>query len=178
MTVALILVVTAALALVIILSITVSSSLQASRPNLAGNIQPLDIEAFRNLLDARENEYLHRRLPPADFRRVQRERLRAMAAYIQVAGQNATVLVRIGQSALAASDPQTVLAARQLIDQALLLRRNATLALLKIYIAMAWPNPGFAANPILRGYEQLSSSAMLLGRLQNPSTPVRISAGL
>jgi hypothetical protein len=101
-----------------------------------------------------------------------------MAAYVQVAGRNATLLVRIGQSALTANDPHTVEAAHQLVDQALLMRRNATFALLKIYVALAWPNSGFAAKPIVLGYQQLSGSAMLLGRLQNPAVPVRISASL
>lgn len=178
MTLAIILIVAAALALVFIFSITVSHWLQISSTSLAGSIQPLDLEAFRNLSDPREDEYLLRRLPPADFRRVQRQRLRAMAAYIQIAGRNATVLVRMGQQALAASDPETADAARQLVNQALLLRRNATFALLKIYIAVAWPNSGFAANPILHRYEQLTGSAMLLGRLQNPAVPVRVSVPL
>jgi hypothetical protein len=159
MTLAIILVVAAALALIFILSITVSRSLQVSNTSLAGRIQPLDLEAFRNLTDAAEDEYLRRRLRPADFRSVRRERLRAMAAYVQVAGRNATLLVRIGQSALTANDPHTV-------------------ALLKIYVALAWPNSGFAAKRIVLGYQQLSGSAMLLGRLQNPAVPVRISASL
>jgi hypothetical protein len=178
MTLAIILVVTAALSLIFILSITISRSLQRTGNNLAQGIQPLDIEAFRNLTDGREDEYLRRRLPPADFRTVRRQRLRAMAAYVQVAARNAAVLIRIGQSALAANDPHTAEAAHQLVDQALLLRRNATFALLKIYVALAWPNSGFAASPILHGYEQLNGSAMLLGRLQNPAVPVRISATL
>ena len=178
MTLAIILVVAAALALIFILSITVSRSLQVSNTSLAGRIQPLDLEAFRNLTDAAEDEYLRRRLRPADFRSVRRERLRAMAAYVQVAGRNATVLVRMGQTAVAANDPQTAEAARQLVDQALLLRRNATFALLRIYAALAWPNSGLATSPILDSYERLSGSAMLLGRLQNPAVPVRISAGL
>jgi hypothetical protein len=178
MTLALILVVAAALALLFILTITVSRSLQVSNASLAGRIQPLDLEAFRNLTDAAEDEYLRRRLRPADFRNVRRERLRAMAAYVQVAGRNATVLVRIGQSALAANESETAEAAHQLVEQALLMRRNATFALVKIYVALAWPNSGFAAKPIVVGYQQLSGSAMLLGRLQNPAVPVRISAGL
>jgi hypothetical protein len=111
MTLALILVVAAALALIFILSITVSRSLQVSNTSLAGRLQPLDLEAFRNLTDAAEDEYLRRRLRPADFRGVRRERLRAVAAYVQVAGRNATLLVRIGQSALTANDPQTADAA-------------------------------------------------------------------
>ncbi len=99
-----------------------------------------------------------------------------MAAYVQAAGRNAAILVRIGQSALMSSDSHAVEAARQLIDNALLLRRNAAFALLRIYVALAWPDSGMAAAPILNGYERLNGSAMLLGRLQNPAAPVRISA--
>jgi len=179
MTLAIILVVAAALALLFILGVTVSRSLQVSAgASLAAQIRPIDVEAFRNLVDPSEDDYLRRRLTAAEFRLVRRERLRAMAAYVRIAGRNAAVLIRIGQSALTASDPQTAEAARRLVDSALLLRRNAAFALLRIYVALAWPNSGLAAAPILRGYEQLNGSAMLLGRLQNPAVPVRISATL
>ena len=179
MTLALVLVVAAALALVFILGLTVSTRLQLSPGSaLARKIEPIDIEAFRNLLNPAENDYLRRRLGASEFRMVQRERLRAAAAYIRVAGRNAAVLVAIGQAALHAADPATAEAARQLVDNALLLRRNATMALLRIYVALAWPQSALAAAPIVHGYEQLSSRAMLLGRLQNPAVPVRISANL
>ena len=145
---------------------------------LATQIRPLDVEAFRNLIDPAEDDYLRRRLPAAEFRIVRRERLRAMAAYVQTAGRNAAILIRVGQSALAASDPATAEAAHRLVDDALLLRRNAAFALIRIYIALAWPNSGLAAEPILQGYEQLNGSAMLLGRLQNPAVPVRIASAL
>src|SRR6266567_7717490 len=179
MILAIILVIAAALALVFILSVTISRSLQISAGNsLAGKIQPIDVEAFRNLIDPAEADYLRRHLPAAEFRLVQRQRLRAMAAYVQTAARNAAVLVLLGQSALTAADAQTVEAAQRLVDNALLLRRNATFALLRIYVALAWPNSGLAAASVLHGYEQLNGSAMLLGRLQNPAVPVRISATL
>ena len=177
MTLAIVLVIVAALSLVLILRVTVSRSLQvSSSAGLGGQIQPIDIEAFRNLADPGEDVYLRRRLPAAEFRMVRRERLRAMATYVQAAGRNAAVLIHIGQSALAAGDAQTAEAGRQLVNDALLLRRNATFALLKIYVVLAWPNSTLSATPIVHGYERLSGSAMLLGRLQNPAAPVRISA--
>jgi len=177
MTLAIILVIAAVLSLALILRIALSRNLQVSRASrAAGRIEPIDVEAFRNLTDPAEDEYLRRRLPASEFRMVRRERLLAMAVYVRTAGRNAAVLVRMGQSAMTASDARAAEAARQLVDDALLLRRNATLALFRIYVALAWPNSGFAAAPVLRGYERLSSRAMLLGRLQNPSTPVRISA--
>jgi hypothetical protein len=179
MTLAFILVIAAALALVFILSVTLSRNQQISRGvGLAAQIQPIDVEAFRTLVDPLEDDYLRRRLPAAEFRLVRRERLRATAAYVRTAGRNAAVLVSMGQSALTANDAQTVEAARQLVDNALLLRRNAAFALLRIYVALAWPNSVMAVAPILHGYEQLSGSAMLLGRLQNPAAPIRISAAL
>ncbi|MGA8761275.1 MAG: hypothetical protein WB562_00145 [Candidatus Sulfotelmatobacter sp.] len=175
MTLAIILVIAAVLALVVIFRIAVSRSLQVSLgAHLGGQIQAIDVEAFRNLVNPAEEDYLRQRLPSAQFRVVRRARLRAMAAYIQVAGQNAVALVRIGEAALASDNPRTLEAARQLVNEALLLRRNTTLALAKIYFALAWPGYGLAAVRIAEHYDQLSNSAMLLGRLQNPSVPVRI----
>jgi hypothetical protein len=177
MNLAIVLVIAAVLALVTILSVAITHSLQAKgSTNLAGTIRPIDIEAFRNLIDPAEDDYLRRRLPPAQFRVVRRERLRAMAAYVHVAANNAAVLVRVGEAALAGGDPRFAGAAHQLVNDALLLRRNATVALARIYLALAWPNSGFAAVRVVERYEQVSGAAMLLGRLQNPAVPVRLSA--
>jgi hypothetical protein len=176
MNLAIVIVIAAALALVLILRITVSRSLRVSSgSNLAGKIQPIDIDAFRNLVDPAEREYLRLRLSSSDFRRVHRARLRAMSSYVQEAGRNAATLIQIGEAALAVSDPRTAGAARELINNALLLRRNAALALIRIHIALALPNAALGATSVIDGYQQLSSSAMLLGRLQNPAAPVRIS---
>jgi hypothetical protein len=99
-----------------------------------------------------------------------------MAAYVRLAAGNATVLVSVGQAALATGDARVAAAAQQLVNDALLLRRNSTLALARIYLALAWPRSGFAALHVVDGYEHLSGAAMLLGRLQNPAAPVRLSA--
>lgn len=172
-----IIVVAAAIALTVILRVAVSRSLQASgNRGLAAHIQPIDVEAFRNLADPEEDQYLRTRLPPAQFRQVRRQRLLAMAAYVNVVGRNAGVLARMGQAALASTDPRAVEAGQRLVGEAILLRRNAALSLAKIYVALAWPNSGLGTSRIADGYERLSGSAMLLGRLQNPAVPVRLSA--
>ena len=99
-----------------------------------------------------------------------------MLAYVQVAASNAAVLVRAGEAALASGDPRVAEAAHALVNDALLLRRNATFARGQIYLALAWPNSGFAAARVVDRYERLNGAAMLLGRLQNPAVPVRLSA--
>jgi len=177
MNLAIALVIAAVLALSIILRLAVTRSLQAKgSTNLAVAIRPIDIEAFRNLINPAEDDYLRRRLPPAQFRVVRRERLRAMAAYVHVAAGNAAVLVRVGEAALATGDARVAAAAHQLVNDALLLRRNTTVALARIYLALAWPKSGFAAVRVVDRYERVSGAAMLLGRLQNPRVPVRLSA--
>jgi hypothetical protein len=176
-TLAIIIVVAAFLSLVLILRSAVSRSLEISASaNRPAQIQPVDVEAFRNLVDPAEEEYLRRRLPASHFRRVRRARLHATSSYVRAAGRNAAVLVRIGESALSTGDPRIAQAARALINDALMLRRNATFALIRIHIALAFPRSGLAAAPIIEGYKRLSISAMLLGRLQNPATPVRVAA--
>lgn len=177
MNLAIVLVIAAVVALGVILRLAVSRSLQATgSSNLAARIRPIDVEAFRNLINPAEDHYLRRCLPPAQFRLVRRMRLRAMAAYIEVAASNAALLVRVGEAALAGGDPRVAEAAQQLVDHALLLRRNTTLALARIYLALAWPNSTFAAVRVIDRYEKVSGSAMLLGRLQNPAAAVRLSA--
>jgi hypothetical protein len=174
MNLAIVLVVVAAVALGIILRLAATRSLQVNS-GLAATIRPIDIQAFRNLINPAEDDYLRRRLPPPQFRVVRRERLRAIAAYVQVAASNATVLVRVGEGALASHDPRIAGAAQQLVNDALMLRRNTTVAMARIYLALAWPNSGFAVVRVVDRYEQLNGAAMLLGRLQNPTVPVRLS---
>ena len=179
MILAIIIVIAAIFSLVCILGLTISRSLQVSAGrDLTAEIQPIDVEAFRNLLNPADAEFLRRHLDAAQFRLVQRARLRAMAAYVREAGRNAAVLIHLGQAAMAAADPRTLDAAQQLVNEALLVRRNAALALLKISIALAWPVSGDAAVHVFDGYQQLSRSAMLLGRLQNPAMPLRVSVRL
>ena len=177
MNLAVILVFGAVVALGIIVRLAVTHSLQTKKGAIsAGSMRPIDLEAFRNLINPAEDEYLRRRLPPAEFRMVRRARLQAMAAYVQVAARNATVLVGVGEAALASGDPRVAEAAQQLVNHALLLRRNTTVALARIYLALVYPGSGFAAVRVIDRYEQLSGSAMLLGRLQNPATAVRLSS--
>jgi hypothetical protein len=177
MNLAIVLVIVAVVCLLIILRVAVSRSLQvAGDDSLARQIKPIDVEAFRNLANPAEDEFLRQRLPPGEFRRVQRVRLHAMSAYVRTAGRNATVLIQIGQQAVTSSHEPTAEAARHLVNQALLLRRNAAFALVKIHIALAWPTAELTPAPILHAYEELNGSVMLLSRLQNPAAPLRISA--
>jgi hypothetical protein len=178
MILAIVLVIAAALSLIFIFGAVVSRGLQLSpRTNLSPKIQPLDLEAFRNLANPAEDRYLENHLPPRLFRAVRRSRLLTMIAYIQAASSNAAILIRLGQAAAASADPDTAKAAHQVVNDALLLRRNALYAMAWLYMALAWPDFGPGGETVIARYERMNGSAMLLGRLQNPARPVRLLAG-
>src|SRR6478736_6408117 len=62
-------------------------------------LQPIDVDAFRNLIDESEEAYLREKLPPLEFRRVHRERMLAAVDYVRGAYRNAGILVQIAQAA-------------------------------------------------------------------------------
>src|SRR5580693_10543987 len=114
-----VLVAIAVLSLGVISRLAVTRKLQTRESaQLAGAIRPIDVEAFRNLINPAEDDYLRRRLPPAQFRVVRRQRLYAMAAYVQVVAENAAVLVRLGQGAVASSDARISGAAQRVVNDA------------------------------------------------------------
>ncbi|MGC2259812.1 MAG: hypothetical protein WA594_15995, partial [Candidatus Sulfotelmatobacter sp.] len=80
MNLAIVLVIAAVVVLAVIVRLAVSRSPLAKRSlNSVTAIHSVDVEAFRNLINPAEDEYLRRRLPAAKFRQVRRARLRAMA---------------------------------------------------------------------------------------------------
>src|ERR1700680_4628522 len=116
---------------------------RASTPEIVENpaehIRSVDIEAFRNLVDPEEEEFLRGSLPPAEFRRIQRERLRAAVEYLSCAAQNAAILLRLADAGRHSSDPATAEAAEKLVDNAIRLRLYASLAIPRLYLGMILP---------------------------------------
>jgi hypothetical protein len=137
-------------------------------------LRPVDIDAFRNLIDPAEEDFLRRRLPPADFRRIQRERLGAAKDYITGAARNAEILLQLAEPARLSPDPEVVQAAQKLIDEATQLRLYAFRAIPRIYFAMLFPSQGSTLIPVADGYERMTEKMISLGR-QHPAGRVSIA---
>lgn len=168
MTVSIILAVLAILALIFLIRVAKGQAIALRiGENPAESIRFVDVEAFRNLIDPDEGEYLRRRLPSAEFRKVQRERLRAGAEYISCAAHNAAVLLRMAEAARLSSDPQVAAMAEKLVDNAIRLRLYAFQAIPKLYIAMILPLRPQSSVRVADRYEQMTRQVVLLG-LQYP----------
>ncbi len=140
--------------------------------NPTEHIRAVDLEAFRNLVDPDEEEFLRTNLPSSEFRRIQRERLRAAVEYVSCAAQNAAVLLRLADAGRRSPDPATAEAAEKLVQNALRLRLYALQAIPKLYLGMVLPGTRISAVGIAERYEQMTRLVVLLGCLQYPTRGV------
>jgi hypothetical protein len=133
---------------------------------LASRLRPIDVEAFRNLIDEGEENFLRERLTAREFRSIYRERMLAAAEYVWCASQNAGILTRLAEAARQDPDPATTAAAEKLLDNALRLRLYAFQVVPRLYLAALLPwtgcKPIFAADT----YDTITRQFVMLGCLQ------------
>jgi hypothetical protein len=125
-------------------------------------LHPVDVEAFRNLIDPQEEKYLRAMLKPSEFRRIQRQRLAAAVEYIHGASRNAGILLRMADAARQSTDPAVVQSAEILIEQATQLRLYAYQAIPRLYLAMAFPGWRVSPTRVAEGYEEMTRQAVSL----------------
>jgi hypothetical protein len=144
--------------------------------DLAGRTRPVDIDAFRNLMEPKEDDFLRACLRPREFRAIQRERTRSALDYIRNTTHNAAYLLRLGEAAARSADPRIALAGRQLVDSALRLRAYTLLTRAQLYLRMALPGTRFSYGKIADKYQHLSGLAGQLALMQHPAQAARLSA--
>jgi hypothetical protein len=149
-----------------------------SHADLTQQLKSVDLESFRNLTDPTEEQYLRDRLPPAEFRMIQRERLRAAIEYVGGVSHNAGILLNLGQIARQNRDPLIADAGRDLVDEALRLRLYSILTISKLWVRFLFPDTGFQPSPIVDRYQHVTEGAVRLGRLQYPDRGSLLSRAL
>lgn len=133
--------------------------------------QAPDVEAFRNLTDPAEEDYLRNHLSPAKFRSIKRQRTWAALVYTWEVGRAARALTLVGQVQKRSTDPTVKAAGVQNTDDALwLLLRTAQVI---VCLAVEFVLPGLRTNAVLRLLEQYRRSAHTLLRL----TPFAAGSG-
>ena len=140
--------------------------------DLAGRTRPVDLEAFRNLVDAGEEDFLRANLSRREFRAVQRERTRAALEYVRNSAHNAACLLRLGEAASRSGDPRIAQAGRQLIDSALRLRAYALLSNTRLYVRLVFPESRLSYGQLADKYQNLSALASQLALMQYPDPGV------
>ena len=129
----------AAVAVAFLLFLSYQVWWQSSTAEQITDLSPVDLEAFRNLTDPREVDFLRVNLSPREFRRIQRLRLRAAAVYISAISQNAGRLVVVGRSVNAHPDEEIAALGLDVVHRAFQLKLSCLLALLKVGATIVFP---------------------------------------
>jgi len=136
---------------------------------LTAQLQPLDVNAFRNLIDEGEERYLRAHLPRKEFRNIHRERMLAAVEYVWCATRNTSILIRLGEAAKQSADPAVVTAADKMIENALRVRLYALEALPRLYLSTLFPIATRAPYLIAETYDTMAHQAVVLGCLRRPA---------
>lgn len=142
---------------------------------LRGRLRPIDVKAFRNLIDEREEEFLRERLSASEFRSIHRERMLAATEYVRCSAHNAGILLQLADAAKTDSDPAVVEAALTLQETAFEVRMQAYRALPRFYVRMLLPGINTVPQSLVETCDRLSRQAVILGCLRPPerAVPVR-----
>ena len=106
---------------------------------LASQLTPIDLDAFENLLDREEEQFLRENLSSREFRSVQRSRIRVARMYVGALSRNAGVLVAMGQSARLHSNPEVAASGQKIFQQAIRLKVWCMVSELRLDAALAFP---------------------------------------
>ena len=118
----------------------------------AAQLTPVDLEAFENLTDPEEERFLRMSLSPAEFRKVQRLRIRAAKLYLAAISHNAGVLIAVGQSARSHANSE-------LVQRALQLKFWCFFADLRMDAAFVFPSMAFPSHQLASEYMVVSYMA-------------------
>ena len=152
--------------LVVIRLATRRRTMGGNLDDLTSQLRPIDVEAFRNLIDEGEENFLRERLTGREFRSVNRERMLAAVEYVWCATQNAGILIQLAEAAKQDKDQATAAAAEKLFESALRLRLYAFRVVPRLYLAIVLPwagsRPGFLADD----YDNMNRQFVVLGCMQ------------
>ncbi|MBV9573284.1 MAG: hypothetical protein JOY93_04470 [Acidobacteriales bacterium] len=172
MTIAVLLVLMACLTLALVLWLAKGSVPKLLSTNISEDsnncLRSVDIQAFRNLIDPAEEAFLRSNLPSAEFRMVQRERMWAAIAYVSCAAYNASILMKVGESARDNPNLEVAEAGRALVDDAIRLRLYALHAMAQLYLAVALPGLVVCPLGVPDRYEKMTGLVIRLRSLQYP----------
>lgn len=150
----------------------------ASIGDLEGQTIPVDLAAFRNLMDPADEAYLRSRLDRGEFRRIKRMRAIAATEYVGRVAHNAAILLRLGEMARGSTDPHTVAEAQRLVNGAIRVRLYAFVLTCTLYLEVVFPVTPTSPLRFVTAYQELVNRVTNLTRLQQPAYAGRVAAVL
>jgi len=138
-----------------------------SRRKQAGlSIRPVDLKAFRTLMDRDDELFLRGKLPRGKFFRIKRQRIRVTLRYVSRIGANASAVMRMSEASRLSPMPEVATAAAQVMELATQIRLQCILAITKLALEYAIPSLQFTPAMLVPKYQTLRDNWSRLGDLQ------------
>jgi hypothetical protein len=131
-------------------------------------VRPLDLKAFRTLVDRDDEIFLKERLPRSRFSRIKRQRVAVTMRYVGRIANNASLVMGLGEAGRLSSDPEVAQTASQIVDLATQLRLQCIVALAKLSLEYAVPSLQLTPAVLAPEYQRLRENVIRLGKLQSP----------
>ena len=134
--------------------------------DLEGRTKPVDLIAFRNLMDPAQAQLLSGLLPVCEYRRLKRLRNGVAIGYVAAVYENSATLIRLGEFLQRQSDTSDEGA--KIVELALKNRLAAALLLMKLAAGWLYPAGEFSTDVLTSSYSQLKESVNGILRRTRP----------
>jgi len=129
-------------------------------------IWPVDVQALRNLMDRDDELFLKENLPRWRFHRLKRRRIRLTIRYVGRVAGNASLVMRLSESARLAPDPEVAAVALEIIEMATQIRMQCMLAFAKLALEFAVPSLQLTPATLAPKYQALRENVLRLGAME------------
>ena len=137
--------------------------------DLASHAVPLDLEAFQNLLDAADDAFLRRNIPPLQYEVIRRMRVRAALAYLETVAANTAIVLRLAESMRTSAAEAIPEPGQAVVNEALRLRALCLLAILRLRWDFFFPGGWGKVATLLSDYRRLSLGITEMVRAREPA---------
>ena len=147
-----------------------------SRRKQAGqSLRPVNLKAFRALMDRDDELFLRGKLPRSKFFRLKRHRIRVTLRYVARIASNTSAVLRMGEATRLSSTPEVADAATQVMELATQIRLQCLLAMAKLVAEYAIPSLQLTPGVLAPKYQSLRDSLSRLGALTQNRAPLAIA---
>ena len=128
-------------------------------------VRPVDLTAFRTLMDRDDELFLRRKLPRAKFSHLKRQRIRVTLRYVGRIASNASAVMQMGEAERLNPAPEVAGAAAQVMELATQIRLQCLVAMSKLALEYAVPSLQLTPAMLAPKYQSLRDSVSRLGDL-------------
>jgi hypothetical protein len=147
-------------------------AVRGRRKQAGQGVRPIDLTAFRTLMDRDDELFLRRTLPRSKFSHLKRHRIRVTFRYVTRISSNASAVMRMGEAERLNPVPEVAGTAAQVMELATQIRLQCLVAMSKLALEYALPSLQLTPGMLAPKYQSLRDSVSRLGDLTHSDAPL------